>query len=140
MAQVDQLINQEIIFARLCTGFAILGLIIACIGLYGTMSYAVARRTNEIGIRMALGAQRTGVLWMVLRQVFAMAIVGLAIGLPAALATSKFVESFLFGLKPNDPVTIGAAVSVLVAAAVTAGYAPARRASRIDPMVALRHE
>jgi macrolide transport system ATP-binding/permease protein len=139
-AQVDQAINQEIIFARLCTGFAILGLIIACVGLYGTMSYNVARRTNEIGIRMALGAQRVGVIWMVLRQVFVLAMVGLAIGLPIALATSKFVESFLFGMKPDDPWAISVAVAVLVAAAVIAGYAPARRASKIDPMVALRHE
>jgi macrolide transport system ATP-binding/permease protein len=139
-AQVDQAINQEIIFARLCTTFAILGLLIACVGLYGTMSYNVAKRTNEIGIRMALGAQRVGVIWMVLRQVFVLAMVGLAIGLPIALATSKFVESFLFGMKPDDPWAISVAVAVLVAAAVIAGYAPARRASKIDPMVALRHE
>jgi macrolide transport system ATP-binding/permease protein len=139
-AQVDQIMNQEIVFARICSGFAVLGLIIACVGLYGTMSYTVARRTNEIGIRMALGAQRSGVVWMVLRQVFILAIGGLAIGLPAALATSRFVESFLFGMKPNDPLAITAAIAVLVAAAVVAGYAPARRASRIDPMVALRHE
>lgn len=139
-AQVDQAINQEIIFARLCTGFALLGLAIACVGLYGTMSYNVARRTNEIGIRMALGAQRGGVIWMVLRQVFVMAAAGLAIGLPVALATSKVVESFLFGMKPDDPLAIGGAVALLVTAAVIAGYAPARRASNIDPMVALRHE
>ena len=139
-AQIDQAINQEIIFARLCTAFAILGLAIACVGLYGTMSYNVARRTNEIGIRMALGAQRGGVIWMVLRQVFVLAVAGLAIGLPVALATSKLVESFLFGMKPDDPLAITAAVTVLIAAAVVAGYAPARRASKIDPMVALRHE
>ena len=139
-AQVDQVINQEIIFARLCTAFAILGLAIACVGLYGTMSYSVARRTNEIGIRMALGARRGGVIWMVLRQVFVMAITGLAIGLPIAFAASKLVESFLFGMKPNDPVAIAVAVAVLIAAAVIAGYAPARRASKIDPMAALRHE
>ena len=139
-AQIDQLINQEIIFARLCTAFAILGLVIASVGLYGTMSYSIARRTNEIGIRMALGAQRGRVIWLVLRQVFMLATAGLAIGLPTALATSKFVESFLFGMKPNDPLAITAAVAILVAAAVVAGYAPARRASKIDPMVALRHE
>ena len=119
---------------------AILALAIACVGLYGTMSYNVARRTNEIGIRMALGAQRGGVIWMVLRQVFLLAIVGLAIGVPAALAASKLVESFLFGMKPNDPLTISVAIAVLVAATVIAGYAPARRASKIDPMVALRHD
>jgi len=130
-AQIDETISQEIAFAKLCTGFAILGLIIACVGLYGTMSYNIARRTNEIGIRMALGARRGGVIWMVLRQVFVLAIVGLAIGLPVAFVTSKFVGSFLFGMKPNDPLAIAAAVTILVAAAVIAGYAPARRASRI---------
>jgi macrolide transport system ATP-binding/permease protein len=139
-AQVDHSINQEIIFARLCTAFAILGLAIACVGLYGTMSYNVARRTNEIGIRMALGAQGCGVVWMVLRQVFLVAIAGLAIGLPAAFAASKLVESFLFGMKADDPLAITAAVAALIAAAAIAGYAPARRASKIDPMVALRHE
>jgi macrolide transport system ATP-binding/permease protein len=139
-AEIDRSINQAIVFARLCTAFAILGLVIACVGLYGTMSYSVARRTNEIGIRMALGARRGGVIWMVLRQVFVLAIAGLAIGLPVALATSKLVESFLFGMKPDDPVAIAVAVAVLVAAAVIAGWVPARRASRIDPMVAVRHE
>jgi predicted permease len=138
--QIDQTINQEITFARLCSGFALLALLIACVGLYGTMSYSVVRRTSEIGIRMALGAQRGRIAGMVLRQVFTLAIIGLAIGLPVAFATSKLVESFLFGMKPDDPIAIGAAVSVLVTAAVLAGYAPARRASRIDPMVALRHE
>jgi len=140
VAEIDQTINQEIMFAKLCTAFAVLALVIACVGLYGTMSYAVARRTNEIGIRMALGAQPGGVIWMVLRQVFLIAAVGLAIGLPVALATSKLVESFLFGMKPDDPLAIGAAVAVLIASAVVAGYAPARRASKIDPMAALRHE
>jgi ABC-type antimicrobial peptide transport system permease subunit len=89
---------------------------------------------------MALGARRGGVIWMILQQVFVLTIAGLAIGLPAALAASKFVESFLFGMKPNDPLAITAAVAVLIAAAVVAGYAPARRASKIDPMVAVRHE
>ncbi len=139
-AQIDQAINQEIIFAKLCTAFATLGLVIACVGLYGTMSYRVARRTNEIGIRIALGAQPAGVIWMVLRQVFVLAIAGLAIGLPTAFAASKLVESFLFGMKPNDPMALAVAIVVLISAAVIAGYVPARRASKIDPMVALRHE
>src|SRR5262249_30282285 len=102
-AEIDQAINPEITFAKLCTGFAILALVIACVGLYGTMAYAVARRTGEIGIRMALGAQRGAVVWMVLREVFALAAAGLAIGAPAALGASRFVESFLFAMKPNDP-------------------------------------
>ncbi len=95
--------SQQILFARLCTGFAMLALAIACVGLYGTMSYTVARRTGEIGIRMALGAQRGTVVWMVLRDVLILAAVGLAIGVPAALGASKFVESFLFRSKANDP-------------------------------------
>jgi ABC-type antimicrobial peptide transport system permease subunit len=139
-ADIDQTINQEIVFARLCTGFATLGLVIACVGLYGTVAYNVARRTGEIGIRMALGAPRSIVIRMVLRQVFILAAVGLAIGLPTALVTSKFVESFLFGMKPNDPLALTLAVTVLLGAALLAGYVPARKASRIDPMTALRHE
>jgi predicted permease len=138
--EIDQTINQEIVFAELCTAFAILALVIACVGLYGTVSYNVARRTGEIGIRMALGAPRARVVRMILRQVLVLALIGLAIGIPAALGTSKLVASFLFGMKPNDPLALTAAVVILLGAAVLAGYAPARRASRIDPMVALRHE
>jgi macrolide transport system ATP-binding/permease protein len=137
---IDRTINQEITFAKLCSGFAALALVIACVGLYGAVSYNVARRTGEIGIRMALGAQRGGVVRMVLGEVLAMAAVGLAIGMGAALATSKFVESFLYGMKPNDPLALTAAALTLLGAALLAGYAPARRASRIDPMMALRHE
>jgi macrolide transport system ATP-binding/permease protein len=139
-AWIDQTINQEITFARLCTAFAILALAIACVGLYGAMSYRVARRTGEIGIRMALGARRSRVVWMVLREVVLLAAVGLAISVPAALAASKLVESFLFGMKPNDPVTLIGSVVTLATAAILAGYLPARNASRIDPMIALRHE
>lgn len=139
-ARIDRTINQEIIFARLCTAFALLALAIACVGLYGTMSYNVARRTGEIGIRMALGAQRSRVLWMVLREVLLLAAVGLAISVPTALAASKLVESFLFGMKPNDPPALMGSVVTLVSAAILAGYLPARHASRIDPMIALRHD
>jgi predicted permease len=139
-AWIDETISQEIAFARLCTAFALLALVIACVGLYGTMSYNVARRTGEIGIRMALGAQRSRVLWMVLREVLLLAAVGLAISVPAALAASKLVESFLFEMKPNDPVAVIGSVVTLVVAAILAGYLPARNASRIDPMIALRHD
>ena len=138
--RIDQTISQERTFAELCTGFAVLALLISCVGLYGTMAYTVARRTNEIGIRMALGAERRRILWMVLRQVFALAAVGLAIGLAIALATERFVASFLFGMKANDPLTLSVSIAVLIAAAAAAGYLPAWRASRIDPMAALRHE
>jgi macrolide transport system ATP-binding/permease protein len=137
---IDQGINQEITFAELCSGFAMLALAIACVGLYGTVSYNVARRTGEIGIRMALGAQRGRVVWMVLREVCLLAAVGLAISLPITLAASKLVESFLFQMKPNDPLAVTLAVTILLSAATLAGYVPARKASRIDPMIALRHE
>jgi predicted permease len=139
-AWIDQTISQEIAFARLCTAFALLALVIACVGLYGTMSYNVARRTGEIGIRMALGAQRSRVLWMVLREVVVMAAVGVTIGVPTALAASKLVESFLFGMKPNDPLALTVSVVTLVSAAILAGYLPARSASRIEPIIALRHD
>ena len=140
VAEIDQTMNQEMVLAKLCTGFALLALIIACVGLYGTMAYTVARRTGEIGIRMALGAPRGAVVWMVLREVLMLAAVGLAISVPTALGMSQLIKSFLFGMKPNDPVALMLAVAILLSAALLAGYVPARKASRIDPMIALRHE
>jgi macrolide transport system ATP-binding/permease protein len=139
-ARIDETINQEITFARLCTAFGILALAIACVGLYGTMSYNVARRTAEIGIRMALGAERRRVVWMVLREVVLLASIGLAISVPMAQAASTLVKSFLFEMEPNDPLAMTGSVLTLVTAALLAGYLPARNASRIDPMIALRHE
>jgi predicted permease len=139
-AEIDQTMNQEIIFARLGTAFAVLALFMACAGLYGTMSYMVTRRTGEIGIRMALGAQRGAVIRMVLREVLVLAGAGLAIGVPVALATSRFISSFLFEVQPNSPAAFLSACAILLSAVLLAGYAPARRASRIDPMSALRHE
>jgi predicted permease len=139
-AEIDRAMNQEIVFARLCTGFALLALVIAGVGLYGTTSYGVARRTGEIGIRMALGAQRGVVVRMILRQVLVLAAVGLVIGVPAALGASKLVESFLFEMKANDPFAVTSAVGILIAAVILAGYMPARKASRIDPITALRDE
>jgi predicted permease len=139
-AEIDRTISQEVTFAKLCTGFAVLALLIACVGLYGTMSYNVTRQTGEIGIRMALGAQRGTVVWMVLRRVLLLAAVGLAISVPAALIGTRLVKSFLFETQPNDPGTLALAGVVLLSAAILAGYAPARRASRIDPVAALRQE
>jgi len=139
-AEIDHQVRQETMLAELCTAFAVLALTIACVGLYGTISYTVARRTGEIGIRMALGAQRGPVLWMVLREVVVLAAVGLTVSVPIALGTSRFVASFLFGMKPNDPLALGLAVMVLLLAALLAGGVPARRAAQIDPMTALRHE
>jgi predicted permease len=139
-ALIDRTISQEITFARLSTALALLALAIAAVGLYGTVSYNVARRTPEIGIRMALGAQRSRVVWNVLREVLLLAAAGIAVSLPVAYFASKLVESFLYGLKRNDPAALSFAALLLFSIAVLAGFVPARRASRIDPMTALRHE
>ena len=139
-AEIDRTISREVTFAKLCTSFAVLALLIACVGLYGTVSCSVARQVGEIGIRMALGAQRGAVVWMVLRRVLLLAAAGLAISVPAALSASQLVKSFLFETQPNDPGTLALAGVVLLSAAILAGYAPASRASRIDPLAALRHE
>jgi macrolide transport system ATP-binding/permease protein len=138
--EIDRTINQEMIFARLCTAFAVLALLIACVGLYGTMAYTVARRTNEIGLRMALGASSRLVGWTVLREVCVLAAIGAAISLPAALAGARFVEVFLFKVERNDPWTFAGSVILLTVAAMVAGVGPAHRASRINPMTALRAE
>ena len=138
--QIDETIVQERTFADLCTCFGVLALVMACVGLYATMAYAVTRRTNEIGIRMALGAAQRRIVWMVLREVLLLGGVGLVVGLTATWETTAFLKSFLFGLKPDDPLTLGAAAPILIAAAMLAGFVPAWRAARIDPMAALRHE
>jgi macrolide transport system ATP-binding/permease protein len=138
--KIDQTISQQHTFAELGTCFAALALLIACVGLYGAMAYKVARRTGEIGIRMALGAQRRGIIWMVLREVLVMSAAGLLVGYGAARFTTHLVESFLYGMKPNDPLAIAGAIAILLGAALAAGYLPAWRASRIDPAVALRNE
>jgi predicted permease len=138
--QIDQATFQERLFARLSSFFALLALTLACVGLYGMLSYAVARRTNEIGIRMAIGAARSSIVRMVLGDALLLAAIGVAIGLPAALAGSRLISTMLFGLKPTDPVTLAASTLLVVTVAALAGYLPARRASRVDPMVALRYE
>jgi predicted permease len=133
------LVQQKLV-AKLASFFGLLALLLACIGLYGVMSYGVARRTNEIGIRMALGSRATGVLWLVLREALTLVVIGLVLGVIASLALTKTAASLLYELRPNDPLTIVLATSLLAAVAVFAGYLPARRASRVDPMVALREE
>ena len=138
--RIDQNIADEILFARLSAVFAFLALSIACGGVYGTMSYIVARRTGEIGIRMALGVPRARVVWMILKQVVILAALGLALGLPMAYAASRSVGSLLYEVKPGDPASILTAVGTMLIAAIAAGYGPARRASKVDPIVALRSE
>jgi ABC-type antimicrobial peptide transport system permease subunit len=137
---VDNSILTERLVAKLSTFFGGLALLLAAIGLYGVMSYTVARRTAEIGLRMALGAQRTDVASLVLRDILRLIAIGSAVGILASVQLARYVESLIFGLKPHDPVTIALAVAVLGLIGLIAGYLPARRAARIDPILALRAE
>jgi predicted permease len=138
--QVARNFNQERLIARLAELFGILALIVACVGLYGVTAYAVARRTNEIGIRMALGANRRNVLGLVLHSAIKQLAVGLAIGIPVALAGGRVLADQLYGVKNYDPLILVSAAAVLVASALLAAILPAQRAMRVDPMVALRYE
>ena len=138
--QIDAALVRERLLATLSGFFSLLALLLACVGLYGVMSYTVAQRTREIGVRIALGAQRHEVLWLVLRQSLKLVAIGLVIGVPAALASGHLISSQLYGLSANDAAMIMLAVSILSAVAIVASYLPARRASRVDPMVALRYE
>lgn len=138
--QIRDKLTQERMIAQLVSFFGALALILACIGLYGVMAHGVARRTNEIGIRMALGAKGGNIAWMVLRETFMLVVVGLALGVPAALLAGRLVSSQLFELRGADPWTLIGAAVVLTAVAMLAGYIPARRASRVDPLTALRYE
>jgi len=138
--EVNQALVEEHVIALLSSFFAALALALAAVGLYGLMSYAVTRRTREIGIRMTLGAQPRKLLWTILREALALALVGLGLGIPCALAASRLLANMLFGLSPHDLSTLAAVSVLLLAVALVAGYLPARRASRIDPMHAVRME
>ena len=138
--RIDRGIGSDIALARLSAFFAALALILACIGLYGIMSYTVAGRTREIGVRMALGAQREDVLQLVLREGILLVGIGLVVGIPLALAGSRLLKSFLFGLKGTDPISLLGVIGLLGAVGGMAGFIPARRATKVDPMVALRYE
>ena len=138
--QATESLMQERLFATLSSFLGVLAMLLACVGLYGVMSYGVTRRTNEIGIRMALGATSPRVLSMVMRETIFVVGIGVAIGLGTAVAVTRLIAAMLYGLAPTDPVTIAGAVVLMVAVAALAGYIPARRASRVDPMIALRYE
>jgi predicted permease len=137
---VDLALFNERMLALLSAAFGLLATVLASVGLYGVMSYVVSRRTREIGIRIALGAERGSVVGMVLKEVAVLALLGIAVGVPAAMSLSRFVRSQLFGISPADPVTIGVAAVTLGLVALFAGYIPARRASRVQPVIALRFE
>ncbi len=138
--QVNDLMDQEQLISRLCGWFAGLALVLTSIGLYGVMTYNVARRTHEIGVRMALGAQKRGVQWMFLREALLLLGVGVIFGVPATMAATRLVGAQLFGLTPSDPATFVTAILAISTVALLAAYFPARRATRVDPMVALRDE
>ncbi|HEV2689371.1 MAG TPA: FtsX-like permease family protein, partial [Bryobacteraceae bacterium] len=138
--QRDESLVEERLVATLCGFFSTLALLLACIGLYGVMAFGVVRRTREIGIRMSLGAQRTAVLWMVFRETVLLVMAGVALGIPAVLGAARLIRNQLFGVAPTDAGTITVATLVLLCVALVAGYLPALRAARVDPMVALRYE
>jgi predicted permease len=138
--QLDRRLMGKRLVADLAGFFAALAVFMAAIGLYGVVSYSMARRTNEIGIRMALGASAAGVRWMVLNETLRMVAIGVALGLPCAIAGARLVSSKLYGLAPSDPISIGSAIFIVLSSGLLAGYLPARRASKIDPMVSLRHD
>ncbi len=136
--EVGTMMSHEQLISSLTGIFSVLALLLAAIGLYGVMSYSVVRRTNEIGIRLALGAQTKVLLWMVLRESVVMLVIGLAVGLPLTLVSTRLIREQLFGLSAMDPVTIGVAILVVAAMTLLAAWLPARRATKVDPMVALR--
>jgi predicted permease len=138
--QIEERFLQERLFANAYVLFGGLALTLAAVGLFGLMSYSVARRTNEIGIRMALGARSQDVLALVMRESMMLVVIGVAIGLGIALGAGRFIASLLYGLPPADILSLATATVVMIAVSALAGYLPARRASRVDPMVALHAE
>ena len=139
-AEVDASIIQEGLIARLAGFFGILALLLVSIGLYGLVAYSVTQRTGVIGLRMALGAQPADVMLMVMREVLLLITGGLTFGVGVAIAITRLISTLLFGLTPTDPLTMAMAMLLMVGVAAVAAYLPARKASRIDPMIALRYE
>jgi predicted permease len=138
--QLDETLLTDRLIATLSAAFGLLATVLASVGLYGVMAFVVARRRKELGLRLALGAAPSGVLWLVMREVLVLLAIGLVIGVPAAIGAGRFVSNVLYGIEPNDPFTAISAVAVLALVSAAAGLIPARRASRIDPILALRYE
>jgi predicted lysophospholipase L1 biosynthesis ABC-type transport system permease subunit len=138
--QVGSNLLRERLVARLASAFAVLALGLACLGVYGVLSYAISRRTSELGIRLALGAEAGSVRWMVLREALAVILIGLGLGIPVAIAASRFIRGLLYGLSAGDPTSMGMGAVALLCIGFMAAFVPAWRASRVDPNVALRYE
>jgi predicted permease len=138
--QFGRSFSNERLMSRLATFFGLMAALLVATGLYGTLAYRVSRRTSEIGVRMALGAERKAVLWMIMRESLVVSAIGIVVGLPLAFVASKLLKTMLFGLTPADPISFAAALAAIVVVATGASLIPARRASAVDPMVALRYE
>jgi ABC-type antimicrobial peptide transport system permease subunit len=138
--QINDTIRQERLLANLTVSFGVLALLLACIGIYGVMSYTVARRTNEIGIRLALGAQNRTIFRMILNEALRVTVIGVVVGLGAGFLLTQFLRTMLFELKPNDPIAIASAALLLLLVSLTSALVPALRASRLEPTEALRYE
>jgi ABC-type antimicrobial peptide transport system permease subunit len=132
--------SSQILIARLSSFFAALALVLSCIGLYGLLSYSVSARTREIGVRVALGATRSDVLWMILQQALKLVLFGVVVGVPFSLLAGRLMGTMLFGLKSTDPLSMAVVIFILGFVATLAGLIPARRATKVDPMIALRYE
>ena len=138
--QLELSVSVERLIASLSAAFGLLATMLAMVGLYGVMTYTVARRTREIGVRVALGAVAKDISWLITREVIVLVAIGVAFAIPAIWGVTRLVESQLYGTTPLDPLTIACAIGVLAAVAALAGVVPARRAARVDPLVALRYE
>lgn len=138
--QVDRSVARQSLIAQLSAFFGILAVFLSCIGIYGLLSYSVARRTSELGIRLALGAQSRALLWLILRECIFLLVLGFAIGIPVALSSTHILKSLLYQLSPLDPTAIAIAIVAVACITVAAAWLPARRASKINPMQALRTE